>query len=82
MGSASAFVIRWINFFTMVSQSPRPSSILPFSNQRRRFSFRSALLQADSRFLVYRICSPIFLAGPFCSQKRKKSCLVTSSCSE
>ena len=42
MGSASAFVIRWINFFTMVSQSPRPTSILPcspspFSNRRRRF---------------------------------------------
>ncbi|RLN15755.1 tetraspanin-10 isoform X2 [Panicum miliaceum] len=28
MGSTSAFVIRWINFFTMVSRSARPSSLL------------------------------------------------------
>jgi hypothetical protein len=49
MGSASAFVIRWINFFTMVSQSVASAhfSILPLLpsfllQSEEAFCFRSA----------------------------------------
>ena len=91
MGSASAFVIRWINFFTMVSQSvsrlgpllhPSFAPLLPSP-------IRGGVLLSLGLCLrpILDSCCPafarqFFIWSVFFHREKKNSCLVTSSCSE